>query len=232
MHRLSSFVFAAALVTGAAACNTTTAGANGAVDFTPIECGRDSQGCTFERAVGVGGTLDVHIKGTDGVSTAGATLEAEDSNVVAVEAIDDVGGKPTWALTGVSPGVTRLYAVDGNGDDLDYLEIDVKDPVALRFDAFLGNTVGPDTAEGYDEAWTVNADEATSFFVTPLGDDDEPVLGVYRYQVQLDDALAEGLIDTDKPAEGYLYFQVPAGEYTAHFEDDAGLAFDALITAQ
>src|SRR5688572_25180728 len=94
-----------------AACNTTTDGANGLVAFTPDNCStQDLRGCDFEDSLGVGGSSYVQIEGIDGFSTAGVDLDTDDPNVLIVEPVGDVGGRPTWEITGTGPGVARIIA--------------------------------------------------------------------------------------------------------------------------
>lgn len=212
-----------------AGCNTTTEGANGAVFFTPMNCGRLS--CDFDDSVGVGGRLDVVIEGAEGVSTAGVVLESDDPSVLFVEEVPDIGGRPAWNIEGVNPGVARLIAYDGDFE-LDFLEVGVQELSYLAMMPIVGDAVGPDTSSpDFDEVWTVNADEAVSLQVTPYIGVDAPTMGVYTYTATIDAGLEEGLLDDDL-SDGYLYFQVPAGEYAVSFVDDLGHAIDVLVVAQ
>jgi hypothetical protein len=222
-------ILAIAFVVALAACNTSTEGANGNVLFTPDNCGRI--GCNFDDSIGVGGTIEMYITGRDGVSTAGATIESDDPAVLEIATIPDVGGRPTWELFGASAGVGRLTVYDANDAVLDFIEIGVQELSALGAENILGDAVGPADDPSYDEVWTVNADQAVSFQITPLIGEGVPTMGKYTYTATIDQGIEDGLLDEDL-SEGYLYFQVPAGEYAASFEDDYGHAIDLLIVAQ
>jgi hypothetical protein len=212
----------------AIACNVSTDGANGNVTFTPTDCGRI--GCDFDNSMGVGGTIQVQIAGIEGVSTAGADLISDDPSLLSVTAVADVG-QPTWELQSLAPGVARLTVLDSQGADLDFLEVPMQELTGLIGTNILGDAVGPSDDASFDEVWTVNADEAVSFQVTPVIGIDSPTMGKYVYTATVDAGLEAGLIDTNL-SEGYLYFEVPAGQYTASFEDDFGHFIDMLIIAE
>jgi hypothetical protein len=222
---------ALALVLAAAACNTSQEGAEGNILFTPDECGRVG-GCNFEDSIGVGGTINVNIMGLDGFSTAGVTLEVDDPGVLTVIPVGDVGGRPTWELQGIAPGVATLYAYDADDARADFIEIGVQELSGLTLENFVGDAVGPADDAGYDEVWTVNADQAVSFFVTPTIGDGIPTMGRYTYVATVDSALVPYLMQMDRLEEGYLYFDAPAGAYEVSFDDGYGHYIDVLLIAE
>lgn len=212
----------------AIACDTSTDGANGNVAFTPTDCGR--LGCDFDDSIGVGGTIEVQIMGLEGISTAGADLISEDLELLSVRKVAD-RGQPTWELQSLAAGVAILTVLDSEGADLDFLEVPMQELTGLIGSNILGNAVGPADDVTFDEVWTVNADEAVSFQVTPVIGIDVPAMGKYVYTATIDAGLEEGLIEPNL-SDGYLYFEVPAGEYAASFEDDYGHFIDMLIIAE
>jgi hypothetical protein len=217
---------------GLAACNTSQEGAQGNILFTPDECGR-LDGCDFADSIGVGGTIQVHIQGIDGFSTAGVTLASDDPMVLDVQAIGDVGGRPTWEATGTGAGVGRIVAYDAADTQVDFLEVGVQELAGLILDPFVGDAVGP-TADGtYDEIWSVNADQPTSFQVTPVIGADVPTMGVYQYVAVIDNVMEASLEEGADLGAGYLYFSAPAGDYEVSFATafDGSIALDALIQA-
>ncbi len=228
MRPIQSALLALAALT-AVACDVTTQGANGNVNFTPTECGRFA--CDFDDTIGVGGTIEVQIAGVDGVTTAGATLVSDDPSLLSVRPIGDIGGRPTWELQSLAAGVARLTVLDAIDDELDFIEVPMQEVAGLITNNVLGNAVGPSSDASFDEIWTVNADESVSFQVTPVVGIDSEVMGRYVYTATIDAGLQAGLIDDDL-SEGYLYFSVPAGEYAASFVDDYGHFIDILIIAQ
>jgi len=212
-----------------AACDTSTSGANGNVSFTPTECGR--LGCNFDDSIGVGGVIQMQISGIDGISTAGADVVSDDADLLSVTAVGDVAGQPTWELQAFAPGVARIAVLDSTDAELDFLEVPIQELTGVIAQNILGNAVGPADDATYDEVWTVNADQAVSFQMTPVIGLDVPTMGKYVYTATVDAGLEEGLIEADL-SEGYLYFQVPAGQYDASFVDDFGHAIDLLIIAE
>ena len=212
-----------------AACNVSTEGAHGNIAFTPSECGRI--GCDFDDSIGVGGTIEMHIEGLDGVSTVGTTIISEDPELLSAVAIADVGGRPTWELLALNAGVARLTVLTQGEEVLDFIEVPIQELSGLIAQNVVGDAIGPAEDASYDEVWTVNADQAVSFQLTPVIGLDAPTMGKYVYTATIDQGMEEGLIDQDL-SEGYLYFNVPAGEYLASFEDDFGHTFDMLIVAE
>lgn len=216
-------------ISAIAACDTSTDGAYGNVAFTPEDCGRVP--CNFDDSIGVGGILNMKIAGLEGVSTVGVTIESDDPNVLSAVAIADTGGKPTWELQGLSAGVGRLTVYTQGDEVLDFLEVGVQEISGLIAENILGNAVGPSDDASFDEVWTINADEAVSFQITPSIGSSSPLMGRYLYTATIDQGIEEGLIEKDL-GKGYLYFSVPAGDYQASFEDDYGHTINMLLQAQ
>ncbi len=213
----------------AVACDTSTEGAHGNVSFTPTECGRI--GCDFDNSIGVGGVVQMQIAGIGEVSTAGVTIVSRDPGLLSVFPIADVAGQPTWELQALAAGVARINVLTQGEDVLDLLEVPIQELTGLISQNILGDAVGPAEDTAFDEVWTVNADEAVSFQITPVIGLDAPTMGIYQYTATVDAGLQAGLLDQDL-GEGYLYFNVPAGQYTVSFDDDYGHSIDLLINAE
>ncbi len=216
----------------ATACNEPKEGAYGNIQFTPDNCStQDLTGCDFDDSIGVGGQIDVNIAGIDGFSTAGVTLDTDDPNVLVVEPIGDVNGRPTWAVTGTGEGVARIVAYDADDVQVDFIEVGVQLLTGLTTENFIGDAVGPAADPNYDEVWTVNADTIVSFYVVPLIGDGVPTMGRYDYITTVDAALDPYLESTSDPAGGYIRFSAPAGQYLVSFENmyQAGLTLDVLF---
>jgi hypothetical protein len=220
-----------ALVATSAACNVSQDGDQGNIRFTPSQCGRIG-GCDFEDSVGVGGRIAIQIEGLDGFSTAGVTLEAADPQVLTLEAIGDLGGRPAWEATAVGAGVSRVIAYDTDDNEVDSLDVPVQDLIGLTLENFVGDAVGPMDDSVYDQVWSVNADAEVSFYVTPLIAGNAPTMGVYDYIAVVDQVLDTYMLEGSDPAAGYIYFRVPAGSYTVDFENDVGTTLSVLINAQ
>lgn len=212
-----------------AACNTSTEGAKGNVAFTPTDCGL--LGCNLDDSIGVGGIISMHITGLEGVSTAGATLESEDPAMLTVTAVPDVGGQATWELQSFNAGVTRVNVYTAADELLDFVEVPMQELSGIISQNLVGDAVGPSSDASYNEIWTVNADQAVSFQMTPVIGLDAPTMGRYVYTATVDAGIEDGLLDDDLSG-GYLYFNVPAGSYPVSFENDFGQRIDILINAQ
>lgn len=226
--RLGSVFAAALLAVTAIGCNASSEGDQGNVNFTPDNCGRTF--CDFDDSIAVGGYVLMNIMGNEGISTAGATIVSDDPTVLEIVPVADVGGQPTWELTGINPGVARLEVYDATEALLDTLEVPVQDVGSLGLINGLGDAVGPEADPQYDEVWTVNADQAVSLRVTPFVGNRSPLMGVFSYVATIDQVMSDGLIDTDLSG-GRLYFSVPAGDYVVSWIDDQNRTLDVLIRA-
>ena len=226
---MTRILIALTAVATLAACNTSTEGAHGNIAFTPTQCGLIS--CTLDDSIGVGGTIQMHIAGLEGVSTVGATLVSDAPDLLSVVAVADLGGQPTWELQALAAGVPTVTVYTQGQEVLDFVEIPTQALTSIIANNIIGNAVGPADDPSYDEVWTVNADEAVSFQMTPVIGQGVPTMGKYVYTATMDQGLEDALLDANL-SEGYLYFNVPPGKYQATFENGWGQAINLLIDAQ
>lgn len=225
---MTRYLLALSLVATMAACDTSTDGANGAISFTPTDCGPAQ--CDFDNSVGVGGTLSLNIAGNEGVVTASATVESDDPTVLSIQAIAG-NGEPTWELVGMAAGIARLTVFDVDHGVIDFLEVGVQNLSGLTANNIIGDAVGPTEDEFFDEVWTVNAGEEVDLQVVPVIGDGVATMGRYTYTATVDAAIEDGLIG-DRLSEGYLRFNVVAGDHSVTFDDDYGHQLRLLIKAQ
>ncbi len=233
MKRLNSIGFLALAGLLVVGCNDTETGAQGKVLYTPDNCDRVGGGCDFDRGIAVGGRVDVSIRAAEsGGSTAGFDLESDDPSVFTVTPVADVGGSPRWEILGTGEGAANLFAVDSDGNDVDFLSIGVQELDGLQLNAFIGNAVGPSSDQDFDEIWQINADEEVSFFVEPtIGTGGDVLMGRLEFGVDADD-LVPFLDETSDPNGGYYRFNVPAGDYGLFITADNGAPLDVLFQAQ
>ena len=225
---LVPFGFLIALV----ACNTSQTGANERIAFTPVECGQPAEGCDLRDSMGVHGTIGMTIDGLNGQSTAGLDLASRDPQRLTVEPGPDVGGQPSWLLTAHEAGVVQVAAVDQGGAEIDFVEVPIQDVVALTLQPYTSNIVGPSEEQGYDEAYTVNANEPVAWNVRPLIAGDVTTMGRFRFETVTEAGLPDvtdfELGTSDRP-NGYLYVDLPAGDYPVEFQLSAD--FDIFVSA-
>ena len=223
---------AAALALAAAGCNAAQTGSQQHLSFTPANCGLLA-GCDFADTLAVLGSTDVQLGSLDGSPTAGLDLAARDPSLLQVEAIADVAGRPAWRLTGLAPGTTDLAAVDSGGAEVDSIAVTTRVATRTGLVKFAGQAVGPTSESGYDEAWSVLADQSVALQAVALVDG-QPVMGRFAFDVVADDA---GLLATEVSgsdhAYGYLYVQPPAGDYplTLDVHGTTALRLDVMIHA-
>lgn len=203
------------------------------VEFSPISCGRI--GCDFEQRIGVGGVIGLQIRLAGGASVVGLDVRSRDPQILRAFQVADVAGQPTWELEAISPGVAVLEAIDpADGDEderiLDTFEVEVAAIDSIGLVNFIGDAEGPELADGVDELWTVAADVPVSFRVTPFIEG-SATMGRYTYQVDLDPAIFNGLIDS-VVNEGRLHFIPEAGDMAASWADDFGRELRVLIRAE
>jgi hypothetical protein len=219
-------------VFAAAACNTSQTGANGNVEFTPTQCGQIG-GCDFEDSIGVGGVINVTLNGLDGFSTAGLDLASRDPSLMDVRPGEDVGGEPSWEVQSLGAGVVELAALDRDGNEVDFIEVPMQEDTRLTMEPVAGDIVGPVAEGDIDEAFQVNADALVSWSIRPVIAGDVTTMG--RYQFQSTEAIDLSAYETESSdrANGYLYLQLPIGDYPIVFElaDNADIFVTAIIHA-
>jgi hypothetical protein len=217
-----------------AACNQSRAGVNDRIRFIPAECGQIV--CDFDDSVGVYGTISLQISGIDGQPTAGLDLASRDETVATIERRDDITGAPAWDLHAHAPGVVEVAAIDTDATEIDYVQVPVQDVTRLTMLPVVGDIVGPSTEAGYEEAFTVNADEPVSWSVRPLIAGEVTTMGRFSFETVLDagSTLTEHETASSDRPNGYLYVQLPAGDYPVRFEitEDIDVAVEAIIHAQ
>ena len=220
-------------ILAASGCNESTEGTYENISFTPRDCGAWNTGCAFDDSIGVGGLVNVQIAGINGFSTAGVTLGTEDTAVLDVTPIADIGGRPAWQLMGLDAGVARLQAYDTSQEIVDFIEVSVQPVTALVLEDFIGDAVASDPG-AYDETWIVQAETDTSFYVVPTIGEGVRTMGRFPYDATLDAEVLSGLLPSADVGEGYLAFNVPAGDYEVSFETISAdpLYLDVLISAQ
>jgi hypothetical protein len=232
--KIAPCLVTASLLATAAACDTSRPGANDRIAFTPRECGQVA-GCDFDDSVGVDGIISVTISGIGGQSTAGVDLASRHPTIFTVNRRSDLGGQPAWDLTGNAPGVGDLVALQ-DGREIDFVEVPVQAVQRLTLVPFVGDVVGPTSEAGFDEAFTVNADEAVSWFVRPVVAGGATTMGRYAFETILDagepSVIPHETEASDRQA-GYLYVVLPADSYPIGFElsADPFVGVDAIIHA-
>lgn len=215
-----------------AACNTSQTGANGAVAFTPVQCG-ELGGCDFADSIGVGGVINVTISGIDGTPTAGLDLASRDESRLAVEPGEDVGGEPSWLLTALAPGVAQLAAIDPDGQEVDFIEVPMQEVTRLTMVPFAGDQTELGPEGDYDEAFQMMADTAASWSVRPVIAGDVTTMGRYAFtNIQGTPDLTQYEAANSDPANGYLYVEhIGFGDYPIEFQlsIDGGIFVSAII---
>ena len=142
------------------ACDISSTGDNGELNFTPTECGV-SLGCDFDDSIAVGGTLHVTVDG--GADT--YQLDSSDNDVVRITG--DVRSN-RWELLGVGIGRADLIAYDDSGEAIDWLTVEVDAVDTLAFDRQWG-TVTEHAGDGeFDVIYTLKAGEEVGFDIRPM----------------------------------------------------------------
>ena len=215
-----------------AACDQSSAGDEGRIDFLPHSCGRI--GCDFADGVGVGGRVGLHIRRVDGESVIGLEVRSLDPGVLAVTPVPDVAGQPTWEIAAVRAGVATIevFESDVEGETVfDRLEVVTEELTGIGLVKFIGEADGPEPGEDVDEVWTIAAGEPISFRVTPFIGDRVAIMGRYQYEVEIDAVIRNELIDSEL-SDGRLYFRAVEGDWSASWEDEQGRTREVLLRAR
>ena len=227
--RSTSVLMALPLV-ALAACNTVTTGEYGVLTFTPDECGGD-EGCSLNDDLAVGATLVVELEAADGGDIEDLRLITSNPYVFQVERLSSSPWSSEWKVTGTGDGWAELVAIDGLGYEIDKTRIDVRYADGLGVEHVAGNAVGPTVRLGYDQVWTVNADERVELEIVPL-EGRFRMMGRVAYQVDIDELLYAGMAPGSRVEAGELEFRVPMGEYDVDFVAPDGQSLRLLIVAQ
>jgi hypothetical protein len=203
------------------ACNTAQTGANERIAFRPENCGQPAEGCDLRDSMGVYGRINMTIDGLNGQSTAGLELASRDTQRLTVAPGPDIGGQPSWELTALAAGVVQVAAIDGAGTEIDFVEVPIQEVLALTLEPYTTNIVGPAEEQGYDEAYTVNADEPVAWNVRPLIDGDVTTMGRFTFEtvtITGEPDVTDFEEGTSDRPNGYLYVSLPAGDYPVEFQ--------------
>jgi|GEM_PF-2094753 len=220
-----------AAATSLLGCDRATSGALGRVSFTPEHCGLPfGFGCNFDRSVVSGSTVDLYIEGNEGFSSAGLDLMSETPDVVSLEAIADLDGRPAWRVRGLRPGRAEIAAVDRDDVSVDYLRFDVSAPnYAFHVDS-SSSLRDPDLNQpDFDEVWRLRGTRVDLRLLSYDGDDAmmgdfdlDPMLSNEFSAVDLKGDLRKGEIEFALPSAG-------AGPFEMRFTDPNGVVFRARL---
>jgi hypothetical protein len=128
--------------------------------------------------------------------------------------------------------VSRLYAIDANEQELDFLEVSVLELDNLRMENSIGDAVGgPVEDPTYHEIWTFNASVETWFWVTPYRVNG-PLMGILEYGLTTDGVIDDYFVEGTDPVKGFYKLNAPAGEYWISLTADNGTPLDVLFQVQ
>lgn len=174
-----------------AGCDKSTDGALGRVQFTPEHCGIPfGIGCSFDRHLTSGATVEIYVEGKDGFSSAGLDLESRTPTNLSLEVIPDLDGRPAWRLLGEAPGRAEIAVVDRDGLEVDFLRFDVRAPRYRVFQSDGGTaTRDSSTAMGFDASWRVATN--VDIVVRPYDDSGDQMMGILELQAELSSGWSE-----------------------------------------
>jgi hypothetical protein len=231
----TSWLLAVLPLAALAACNTVTTGGNGVLTFTPDECGES--GCSLDDKLAVGTSALVRLesnsddRGKLRGDISDLTLISANPNVFEVQLVRRDSQESDWRVTAVGNGNADLVAIDPGGYEIDFTPVQVR--FADRLDLVLvsGKAVGPNVRLGYDQVWTVNANQDV-LFRAELSARGESLTGKVPFHVDIDRVLFDNLDFLNDTDAGELGFEVPAGEYPVTYQSPDGHILRALIIAQ
>ena len=203
-----------------AACNWNEVedGKLGRLELIPSECGQD--GCDLDDGIAVGGSLDLSLRGKDGLDASGLRLISSAPWIVDVVAAEDLGLEPRFRIAGNTPGVAELIAIDRLGYEVDYLPVEVA--AIAGFDVIASaDGLAQYTLPGLGEVLEVNAGTELRLELegTSRG---RSLTGDVQLLVELDQAIAVAMAPGSDPARGELHLRVPAGTHDAVFRAPGG----------
>jgi hypothetical protein len=212
----------------ASACNVVTTGDRGELTFTPDDCGQYY--CSLDLPLAAGSSMIVDLGDVHGHDVSFLDLVAGDSHVAIVVPVPLFAGDWRWRVYGLAGGTTRLYAVDGAGNDIDQTLLEVETP------SRLGLTLehGPAASHADDpfglEVWTVTAASRVAFQVRPLDWAGGTMMGKLELTADLDASLFAALDPAADVTAGELAMRPMApGDYGVSFYGPNQLLLDVIF---
>ena len=211
LRRSSALLLAAPLAL--AACNVAETGENGVAYFVPDDCGRDF--CSFDDPIAAGASLDVYLDGVDDQYVGDLEVASTDSRVV------DVLGRtpdssPRFTLLGVAPGTADLAAIDRDGNEVDYIHVEVERVDELVFDVVSPGLGEPETIVTSDgvrmSRYRLDVGAHVDIDVHPYARGNW-AMGAFEYGVVIDPVIAAAILPSSKVSHGDLDFYAPRGEH-------------------
>jgi len=229
--RQLAFVLAAMTVLGG--CDRLVEGDLGTVSFAAHVCGAYSLGCTLEKAIVVGGTVEVSL---DGDGAAGRELVSQDPGILSLDPMGAAGG--VYLATGRAAGQTLLRAVDPDtGEVTDEVSVEVVQASDLGILA-LNSGMERDLAADSDgkQVWRVVAGKVMGFFVLPEVAESSTFMGNFPLEVvSMSEEIASSMASLEgiDAEQGLLGFEVPAGTYDLTMQTGDGfLELNARFIAE
>jgi hypothetical protein len=209
--RFSSLLLAAPLAL--AACNIAETGENGVAHFVPDDCGRDV--CSFDDPIAAGSTVDVYLTGVDDQYVGDLEVASTDPGVI------DVLGRvpdssPRFTLLANRPGRADVAAVDRDGDEVDYIQVEVERVDELVFDVVSVGLGEPETIVTSDgvrmSRYRLDVGAHVDIDVHPYARGNW-AMGAFEYGVVIDPVIAAAILPSSKVSHGDLDFYAPRGEH-------------------
>lgn len=189
-----------------AACDVIETGALGRLEFLPGDCG--VVGCNLGDRLAVGAVTSLEVRERGGGDVLGLELVSSDPyvfDVVGRDAFDD----DEFVLSGGAPGLADVLAVDGNGEVIDYLtlEIALADDVDI---SIFGDAIGPFALGPATDRYEAAIGTSLSITARPAAAFG-PLMGETPFDVVVDGPLFGAMTDADELDLGRAELQVPAG---------------------
>ena len=212
-HRLFLALASSALLllTG---CDFKLIGQKGVIDFHPDDCGSYTLGCSFEKPIAVGGTIEVRLDGDFGSSK--LTLRPEDETLLSVTPSES--GNPTrFTVRAQGSGTTLLKAVNQQGDVVDQITVETLAIDALRVRPFTHMQEESETDIDGSQVFRVPQDKVVAFWIGPDVGDDWDGMGKFVYELvdapQVLKVAMEAEAESNDVESGFIAFRMPEGSH-------------------
>ena len=207
----------------AAACNVTTTGDRGVVDFTPEDCGEGI--CTLDSELASSTSMVVAV---DAPYEAGpVTVITDDARVAIVFPLTH----DRWEVRGINPGFTRLVVLT-RYEELDSTPLRVAQTYRYGLETATPNAFQSAPEHAGEEIWQLRADVATTFTVRPYDRHGFELMGVPNLTTEIDAELFDAVSPSSNlPAGELLLNAMLPGDYFMTVSAD-GVYLDVVFEAR
>ena len=193
-------------------CDVKRIGEEGLLTFHPDNCGTYALGCSFDKPIAVGGSIEVRL--SQNLEGEELMLRVGDSTRFDVKPTPS-GASRTFEVTALSSGETALSAVNQAGESVDHVAIKAVDMESLRLRPFTNLSDEPDDSIDGVDTYFIAEGKLVSFWVGPDVGGEWQGMGRFSFALVEASAALEEAIQAEESTDikqGFVAFRMPSGD--------------------